>query len=75
MATGCVLGAPRWVHDYFVCFTWGVLMTEHRAVAAEQEAKSRRNEADLTGKISAILAFVFCEGNTRYIVDPEQSYV
>lgn len=50
-------------------------MTEHRAVAAEQEAKSRRNEADLTGKISAILAFVFCEGNTRYIVDPEQFYV
>lgn len=37
-------------------------MTEHKAVAAEQEAKSKRNEADFTGKISAILALVFCEG-------------
>ncbi len=36
---------------------------EHRAVAAEQEAKSSRNDADLAGKISAILDFVFCEGN------------
>ena len=37
-------------------------MTEHKAVAAEQEAKSKRNEADFNGKISAILALVFCEG-------------
>lgn len=41
--------------------TWGVLMTEQNAVAAEQETKSSRNVADLAGKSSAILAFVFWE--------------
>lgn len=35
-------------------------MTEHNAVAAEQDAKSSRNDADFTGNHSAILAFVFC---------------
>lgn len=39
-------------------------MIEHSAVAAEQEAKSSKNDADFTGNISAILVFVFCESNT-----------
>ena len=45
--------------------TWGVLMIEHNAVAAEQEAKSSKNDADFTGNNSAILAFVFCEKKHR----------
>lgn len=40
--------------------TWGVLMIEHSAVAAEQEAKSSKNDADFIGNNSAILVFVFC---------------
>lgn len=40
-------------------------MTEHRAVAAEQEAKSSRNDADLSGDISAILVLVFCAKKKR----------
>lgn len=42
-------------------------MTEHRAVAAEQDAKSSRKEADLAGKISAILALVFCETRKQVV--------
>lgn len=41
-------------------------MTEHKAVAAEQEAKSSKNDADFTGNNSAILVFVFC---ANYMVD------
>lgn len=40
-------------------------MTEHRAVAAEQEAKSSRNDADFSGNISAILDLVFCTKEER----------
>lgn len=40
-------------------------MTEHNAVAAEQDAKSSRKEADLTGNHSDILAFVFCRTITQ----------
>lgn len=35
-------------------------MIEQNAVAAEQEAKSSRNDADLAGKRSVILDLVFC---------------
>lgn len=41
-----------------------MLMIEHNAVAAEQEAKSSKNDADFTGNNSAILVFVFCESST-----------
>lgn len=44
-------------------------MTEHRAVAVEEEAKSSRNDADRIGSSSAILIFVFWRGkDVVYVV-------
>lgn len=47
--------------------TWGVLMIEQNVVAAEHDAKSSRNDADLAGNSSAMLALVFCRREQRHV--------